>query len=77
MSDTEQKFTGLWLHYGDWRGRDFTHALPEYDHAESPEGAGSTPMRHAHVTQEGKQIAVWVPADWSDEQASAALETDW
>lgn len=77
MTDQEQKFTGRWLHHGDWQGKDFSHVLAEYEHDESPGGTGITPMRHAHVEQEGKQVAVWVPAEWTDEQATAALEQNW
>jgi len=77
MSDIEQKFTGRWLHHGDWNGKDFSHVLAEYDHDESPGAEGATRMRHAHLEQEGQQMAVWVPADWTDEQVRQALESNW
>jgi len=70
-------FTGIWLHEGDWRGKDFTHELSEYDHDEHPGGQGSTKMRHALVEQEGRQVGIWVPVGWSDAQVKQALESNW
>ena len=29
MSATEGKYTGLWLHHGDWEGKEFSHELAE------------------------------------------------
>lgn len=77
MSETKQGFTGKWLHTGDWHGKDFRHELSEYDHDEHPGNTGATKMRHATIDQEGQQVSVWVPADWSDEQVRKALATNW
>lgn len=77
MNETKQNYTGKWLHTGDWQGKDFSHELTEYDHDENPGGIGSTKMRHATVHQEGQQVGVWVPAEWTDEQAREALTTNW
>ncbi|QQR40919.1 hypothetical protein [Devosia rhizoryzae] len=76
MSAADNQFTGTWLDAGRQRGQQFSHTHSQYDHAE--EGAsGSTPMRHAHVEQNGEKVGVWVPADWSDDQAREALESNW
>jgi hypothetical protein len=77
MSIAQEKFTGRWLHHGDWHGKEFSHELAEYEHDESPGATGATPMRHAHLEREGKQVGVWVPASWSDDQAREALESNW
>ncbi|WP_108461546.1 hypothetical protein [Devosia naphthalenivorans] len=76
MSATEGKYTGLWLHHGDWEGKEFSHELAEYHHDEHPGAVGATEMRHAVVEHDGAEIAVWVPAHWSDEQARQALESN-
>lgn len=77
MSDNQQNFTGKWLHTGEWQGKEFSHELADYDHDEHPGGTGATKMRHATVDQEGQKVGVWVPADWTDEQAASALENNW
>lgn len=77
MTDEDEKFAGRWLHHGEWQGKEFSHELPEYDHDESPGNNGSTQMRHAFIDREGSQVGVWVPADWTDEQAREALEANW
>lgn len=77
MSNPKADYTGRWLHQGDWHGKEFSHELPEYEHDESPDAPGATPMRHAHIERDGKQVGVWVPASWSDDQAREALETNW
>lgn len=66
------EFTGRWLSQGERHGTDFTHSSSEYEH----DGEYS-PMRHAYVEQEGTRVGVWVPASWSDEEARAALESNW
>lgn len=76
MSASEH-FAGKWLHTGQWQGKDFSHEFAEYDHDEHPGGTGATRMRHATVEQDGRQVSVWVPADWNDEQVRAALTTNW
>lgn len=77
MTETKGKFAGRWLHHGDWHGKEFSHEMPEYDHDESPGSSGATPMRHALIDRDGSKVGVWVPADWTDEQAREALETNW
>lgn len=77
MSEIKDGFVGKWLHHGDWHGRDFTHALPTYDHDESPGPDGATQMRHAVLETGTGLVGVWVPARWSDEQALEALESNW
>lgn len=76
MSSAETEFTGRWLHEGDRKGQDFTHSAAHYDHPES-EGASTTRLRHTYVNQEGRQLGVWVPDHWSEEQVTEALETNW
>ena len=77
MSATEGKYTGLWLHHGEWQGKEFSHELPEYHHDEHPGAEGATQMRHAEVESDGTKVAVWVPADWSDDQVREALQSNW
>lgn len=77
MSTSEETFTGKWLHTGDRRGKDFSHEFAEYDHDEHPGMPGATRMRHASVDQDGRQVSVWVPAEWTDEQVRTALTTNW
>ncbi|KQT49621.1 hypothetical protein DevBK_10170 [Devosia sp. BK] len=77
MDASKGNFTGRWLHEGDWQGKDFSHEFAEYDHDEHPGAQGATPMRHAYVEQGGQQVAVWVPAEWSDAQVRQALESNW
>ena len=76
MSAPQNQFTGTWLDAGPQRGQQFTHAEAEYDHAQEG-GTGTTAMRHAYVQQNGQTVGVWVPAEWSDEQAREALESNW
>jgi hypothetical protein len=76
MSSAENEFTGVWLHGGDKRGQTFTHSAADYDHPES-EGNSSTKLRHAYVEQAGRKVGVWVPAHWSEQQVTEALETNW
>ena len=77
MSAPDVNFTGRWLHTGDWQGKEFSHELAEYHHDESPGATGATPMRHAEIDREGKTVGVWIPADWTDDQAREALESNW
>lgn len=77
MNDNKPKFTGKWLHDGDWRGKDFSHELAQYDHDEHPGSAGATKMRHCVIDQDGQNIGVWVPAHWTDQQARDALTSNW
>ena len=78
MSAPEEKFTGVWLHQGDRRGEDFSHTADQYDHGGEESGStGATPMRHIYVDQDGSKVGVWVPADWSEDQAREALQTNW
>lgn len=77
MSAPEEKYAGRWLHHGERQGKQFDHELPEYEHDESPAASGTTPMRHAMVERNGDKVGVWIPADWSDEQAAKALESNW
>lgn len=77
ISKPEQNFTGKWLHSGDWQGKDFSHEFAEYDHDEHPGTRVATKMRHATVEEEGQQISVWVPADWTDDQVKEALTSNW
>ncbi|WP_189423944.1 hypothetical protein [Devosia pacifica] len=77
MSNSKDSYTGKWLHSGDRKGKAFSHEHAEYDHDESPGASGVTRMRHAVVEQEGQQVGVWVPADWTDEQVEEAMATDW
>ena len=74
MSDHKIDFSGTWLHSGERRGQDFSHHSGQYDHEDAD---GTTAMRHALVEQEGQKVGVWVPSDWSDEQAREALESNW
>jgi len=76
MSAARDEFTGLWLHEGDKRGQSFSHSSADYEHMDA-EGGPSTRLRHAYVDQEGKKVGVWVPAHWSEEQVTEALETNW
>lgn len=76
MSAADNQFTGTWLHSGTQKGQQFTHHQSQYEHG-AEESSGATPMRHALIDQDGKQVGVWVPADWTDDQARAALETNW
>lgn len=34
-------------------------------------------MRHALIERDGTSVAVWIPADWTDQQAREALENNW
>ena len=77
MSVLEQGYTGKWLHEGEWRGKEFSHELAEYHHDESPGAEGATPMRHVTLDRDGKMVGVWIPADWTDEQALQALDSNW
>ena len=77
MTAPNETYTGRWLHHGDWHGKEFSHELAAYDHDESPGAEGRTPMRHAMVEREGGTVGVWIPADWTDDQAREALETNW
>ena len=76
MSASDNQFTGTWLHTGRQQGQQFSHDKSEYEHG-AGEASGATPMRHALVEQGGQQVGVWVPADWTDDQARAALESNW
>jgi hypothetical protein len=76
MSAADSDFTGLWLHDGEKRGQAFSHSAAEYEHSEV-EGGQSTRLRHAYVDQEGNKVGVWVPAHWTEEQVTKALETNW
>ena len=77
MSVSTDKFTGRWLHHGDWHGKDFSHELAEYHHDESPGASGATPMRHAVIEHDGNQVGVWVPTSWSDDEVNEALKSNW
>jgi len=77
MSDSQADFTGRWLHDGDWKDKDFTNALPDYDHDEAPGTEGTTAMRHTIVESRNGPVAVWIPSHWSDQQACEALEENW
>jgi hypothetical protein len=76
MSAPNEAFTGIWLHDGDTRGHNFSHAEAQFDHA-GEESNASTRMRHALIDQNGTQVGVWVPEHWSEEQVRQALETNW
>lgn len=77
MSENDT-YSGIWLHEGEQRGRDFRHSAPEYHHGSSPqEAAGGMRMRHSYVEQEGRRTGVWAPEHWTDEEITAALETNW
>lgn len=76
MSEAKTHFLGTWLLEGQGQGQDFSHHSDQYDHAHA-DGSGSTAMRHVMVEQEGQKVGVWVPSDWSDDQAREALETNW
>ena len=77
MSEAPMDFVGTWLHDGEWKGKDFAHSLPNYDHDESPGGNGSTAMRYAVVEGRSGSTAVWIPAHWTDEQVAEALDSNW
>ncbi|SFV36160.1 hypothetical protein SAMN05216456_2357 [Devosia crocina] len=70
MNDNEQRFTGKWLQDGDRRGSEFSHDAAEFDNDE-------TTMRFVTVEQDGQQVSVWAPADWTDDQVREALTTNW
>nr|WP_314258384.1 hypothetical protein [uncultured Devosia sp.] len=67
----------VWLHAGDWRGNEFSHELPTYEHDESPGSVGTTAMKHIEVARDSGSIGVWVPAEWTDDQVLEALENNW
>ena len=75
MTDITSNFTGRWLYTGERQGKDFSHQAAEYHHAE--QSGPSTKMRHAIVEQEGQQVGVWVPSDWTDDQVRDALTSNW
>lgn len=77
MTDTTGKFAGCWLHQGAWHGTEFSHEMPVYDHDKNPGDNGPTLMRHALIDRDGSKVGVWVPAEWTDEQAREALEANW
>ena len=77
MTDNKGQFAGRWLHHGDRHGEEFSHEKPEFEHDGSPGDDDPTPMRHAFIERDGSKVGVWVPADWTDEQAREALETNW
>ena len=82
MTTKTDDFTGIWLHEGERRGQAFSHTQGNYDHAhegadEASQQPPSTAMKHITVDQEGRSVSVWVPADWSEEDARKSLETDW
>jgi hypothetical protein len=74
MNDSKVHFLGTWLAEGNRRGEDFSHHADQYNH---DHGSGTTPMRHALVEQDGQTVGVWVPKDWTDEQAQEALNSNW
>lgn len=77
MPQVPTEFIGRWLHEGDWKGKEFSHALPHYDHDEQPGGTGATAMRHTLIAHDGDSVGVWVPAHWTDDQAAEALSENW
>jgi len=74
MTDPKIHFLGTWLHSGERRGQDFSHHSDQFDHEDDE---GTTSMRHAFIEQEGQQVGVWVPSDWTDDQVREALESNW
>lgn len=76
MNSQEQQFTGTWLHEGNGQGQEFSHSSDQYEHV-GGDPAGSTRMRHAYVERNGGKVGVWVPENWTDEQVTQALETNW
>ena len=75
MNNDSEAYEGMWLHEGDRHGQSFRHHSSQYDHS----GDGSTPvqLRHAVVKQEGREVGVWVPRAWTDDQIAEALNSNW
>ena len=76
MTTQDTPYTGRWLHDTDQRGKDFSHSSQDYEHTDD---ASSDPvkMRHAVVRQGERQVKVWAPADWTEDQITEALESNW
>lgn len=74
MSTPQSNYAGIWLYPGSGRGEHFTHDQPAYDHREAD---ATTAMRHVVIDQDGEQVGLWIPADWSDDQAREALQSNW
>tara|TARA_R110002020_G_scaffold161283_7_gene346247 strand:+ start:687 stop:920 length:234 start_codon:yes stop_codon:yes gene_type:complete len=77
MTDSEGKFAGRWLSHGERLGTEFSHEKPDFENEGNPDDSGATPMRHAVIDRDGSKVGVWVPADWTDDQAREALEENW
>ena len=75
MTTERDQFTGRWLHDGNRRGEDFSHSADEYDH--SDDSATQVKMRHATVKQGDREVKVWAPDGWTEQQIAEALETNW